>query len=62
MALILGRREGESIQIGHDILVIVTRIDERRVSIAIDAPLTTPIVRRELLSKNEIRIANKKAA
>lgn len=62
MALILGRREGESIQIGHDILVIVTRIDERRVSIAIDAPLTTPIVRRELLSKNEIRVANKKAA
>ncbi|TWU43000.1 hypothetical protein Q31b_20350 [Novipirellula aureliae] len=49
--LILSRKETESIRIGNDIVVIVTRIGRGRVKIGIDAPRETPIRRAELVEK-----------
>ena len=62
MALVLGRREGESIQIGDDIVITISKINDRQVSVAIDAPLEVSIVRSELLMRDKIRIANTKAS
>jgi carbon storage regulator len=36
--LILSRRVGETIQIGPDIRVVITRIENNRVLVGIDAP------------------------
>ncbi len=46
--LILGRRPGESIQIGADILVTLLECQRGYVKIAIEAPVTIPIIRSEL--------------
>jgi carbon storage regulator len=50
MALVLGRRAGESIKIGDDIVVTITEIDKKwgHVRIAIDAPREVNIVRSEI--------------
>lgn len=48
--LILQRRAGESLVIGEDITVSVLSIDGGRVSLAITAPGSIPILRSELLS------------
>ena len=47
--LILGRRAGESLDIGGDIHITVVSVEGGRVRLAIDAPRDVPIVRRELL-------------
>ena len=49
--LVLTRRRGEKIRIGHDIEVMVTRIVDGNVRLAIKAPPNVPIVRTELQSK-----------
>ncbi|TWT83307.1 hypothetical protein CA13_47720 [Planctomycetes bacterium CA13] len=46
--LILSRKENESIHIGDDIVVVVTRIGRNRVQIGIDAPREMRIRRSEL--------------
>lgn len=51
--LVLTRKQGESIQIGDNIRIEVTRIQGNRVSIAIQAPPEVPILREELLKPSE---------
>jgi carbon storage regulator len=48
--LVLGRRKGEKIQIGDNIVVTVTQISPTAVQIGIDAPRSLTIIRSELLS------------
>jgi carbon storage regulator len=50
--LVLSRKIGEKINIGNDIIVQVTKICGSRVSVAIEAPKTTSIVRAELQRKD----------
>lgn len=47
--LVLSRKLGERIFVGDDIEIIVTRIEEDKVRIAISAPRDVPIVRSELI-------------
>jgi carbon storage regulator len=46
--LVITRKRGEKVQIGPDIEVMVTRIVDGQVRLAIKAPNTTKIVRSEL--------------
>lgn len=55
--LILSRKLGESIKIG-EINVRVTRIDNERVKLGIDAPKNCPIIRGELVSQWEANAGN----
>lgn len=47
--LVLTRKQGESITIANTVTVTVTRIQDGRVRIAIEAPKEVPIARTELL-------------
>ncbi len=49
--LILERRIGQSLQIGKDITVYVTKIASGKVEIGIEAPLEIEIVRSEAKNK-----------
>ena len=51
--LVLTRRRGEVVKIGDDIKVVVTRIIDGSVRLAIDAPPSVHIVRGELKPKEE---------
>lgn len=53
MALVLTRKLNESILIGDDIVVTVTRIRNKEVRIAIKAPKETPIRRDDLKEEGE---------
>ena len=46
--LVLSRKTGESIMIGDDIEIIVTRIESDSIRIAIAAPREVSIFRREI--------------
>ncbi|TGE32599.1 carbon storage regulator [Desulfosporosinus sp. Sb-LF] len=46
--LVLGRKPGEYVMIGDDIMVKVIESDLGDLRLAIDAPKTTPIIRGEL--------------
>lgn len=46
--LILSRKMGETIKIGPDVEVIVSRISGNRVTIGIDAPRNVHVVRGEI--------------
>ena len=48
MMLVLGRKPGEYVMIGDDIMVKVIRSDFGDLRLAIDAPKNTPIIRGEL--------------
>lgn len=47
--LVLGRKPGEYVMIGDDIMVKVIRSELGDLRLAIDAPKNTPIIRGELL-------------
>ena len=47
--LVIGRRAGQKIFIGPDIIVDISRIDKKQVHVAIDAPREIRIWREELL-------------
>lgn len=46
--LVLSRKPGQSIQIGDDITITITRVGGNQVRLGIDAPMETPIRRAEL--------------
>lgn len=46
--LVLSRKAGESIMIGDNIVITVTRVDNHRVKLSIEAPRDTTIRRAEL--------------
>ncbi len=48
--LVFTRRLGEQIQIGDDITITVAKVASQAVRLGVEAPASTPIVRRELLS------------
>ena len=57
--LVLSRMTGESIMIGDDICVTVTRIEGDKVKLGIEAPNDVTIVRKELMrNKSEQRDGN----
>jgi len=47
--LVLTRKPGQSIKIGDDIEIMVTRVADGRVRLSVAAPHDTKIVRTELL-------------
>lgn len=57
--LVISRKKGESILIGHNIEINVVKIDENTVKLAIDAPKSITILRKELYK--EVEEENKKA-
>jgi len=58
--LVLARKKNESILIGDDIEIIVSEISEDRVKLAIRAPKSMKIFRKELIL--EVEQENKKSA
>ena len=52
--LILGRRIGERILIGDDIVVVVTNITGGRVELGIEAPKEVSILRDDAILRNGI--------
>lgn len=57
--LILGRKTGESLLIGDDVVISVLSVEKGRVRLAIDAPKNIAILRSELRSAMD---ANQDAA
>jgi carbon storage regulator len=51
--LVITRKRGEKVQIGHDIEVMVTRVVDGSVRLAIKAPADVKVVRTELLVGKE---------
>jgi carbon storage regulator len=51
--LVITRRRGEKLQIGRDIEVMVTKIFDGQVRLAIKAPPEVLIAREELLKKDK---------
>ncbi|PJI09824.1 MULTISPECIES: carbon storage regulator CsrA [Clostridium] len=57
--LVITRKKGESILIGDNVEIIVTKIDDGSVKLAINAPRDVAILRKELYK--EISEENKKS-
>lgn len=58
--LVISRKKGESILIGEDIEITVTKIEEGTVKLSISAPRSITILRKELY--REIEEENKNSA
>ena len=58
--LVITRKKGESILIGEDIEIIVIKLDDGSVKLAIEAPRNITILRKELYK--EVQEENKQAA
>jgi carbon storage regulator len=56
--LVISRKKGESVFIGEDIEITVTKIEEGTVKLSISAPRSVTILRKELYREieEEIRI------
>lgn len=49
--LVLSRKAGESVYIGHDVSITIVKVNGRQVKLKIDAPREVPILREELCSQ-----------
>ncbi|WP_333886782.1 carbon storage regulator CsrA [Clostridium sp.] len=58
--LVISRKKGESVLIGEDIEITVTKIEEGTVKLSISAPRSITILRKELY--REIEEENKNSA
>lgn len=62
--LVLGRRAGESVIIGDEIVVTILAVDGERIKIGIQAPSDTRILRQELydsVKEENLRAADRSA-
>ncbi|MCR6513589.1 MAG: carbon storage regulator CsrA [Clostridium sp.] len=57
--LVVSRKKGESILIGDDIEILVSKLDDGSVKLAIDAPKSVSILRKELYK--EVKDENENA-
>lgn len=57
--LIITRKKGESLMIGDDIEIVISKIDDGSVKIGINAPKNVSILRKELYE--EVEKENKEA-
>ncbi|WP_163193282.1 carbon storage regulator CsrA [Clostridium thermarum] len=57
--LVITRKKGESILIGSDIEITVVKLDDGSVKLAIDAPKSVTVLRKELYK--EVQEENKSA-
>jgi carbon storage regulator len=51
--LILGRKAGESIRIGEDVVIKIFKVQGGNITVGIEAPDDVKIVRSELLEREE---------
>jgi len=51
--LVLTRKVGEKIYLGDDIVITVTAISGQQIRLGITAPLDVPILRNELVARDE---------
>jgi carbon storage regulator len=51
--LVLSRKVGEKILVGKDVWLTVVQIDGNKVRIGFEAPTDVPIIRNELIPRNE---------
>jgi carbon storage regulator len=51
--LVLSRKVGEKILVGKDVWLTVVQIDGNKVRIGFEAPQDVPIIRNELIPRNE---------
>ncbi|MFT8342303.1 MAG: carbon storage regulator CsrA [Clostridium beijerinckii] len=58
--LIITRKKGESLMIGDDIEIVISKIDDGSVKIGINAPKDVSILRKELYE--EVEKENKEAS
>ena len=58
--LIITRKKGESLMIGDDIEIVISKIDDGSVKIGIEAPKKVTILRKELYE--EVEKENKEAS
>ena len=58
--LIITRKKGESLMIGDDIEIVISKIDDGSVKIGINAPKDVSILRKELFE--EVEKENKEAS
>lgn len=57
--LVISRKKGESFLIGNDIEVTIVKVEDGTVKLAIAAPKSIPILRKELYT--QVQDENKKA-
>ena len=50
--LVLRRREGEGLELGEDITVVVTRIEKNQIHLGITAPRSVYVLRSELVGRD----------
>lgn len=53
--LILSRKIGQKILIGNNITITVNKLENGKVSLGINAPRDVPVIRMELLKRNQNR-------
>jgi carbon storage regulator len=56
--LVLSRKLGERIVIGDNIVVTVVKVDRNQVRLGIEAPGNVSVLREELLSPGEPKVAD----
>ena len=49
--LVLSRKQGQEINIGHDITITVVSVNGGQVRIGIDAPKSVPVLRPDAINK-----------
>ena len=57
--LVLGRKAGESIYLGDDIVVTIVAIRGKRITLGIQAPSCVTVHRMEVIQRDELRTSQR---